>query len=72
MSERKLATIQTITDISKIENADNISLAIVRGWGTVVKNSEFSVGDSIIFCEIDSWIPEQIAPFLSEGKHSTV
>ena len=68
MSERKLATIQTITDISKIENADNISLAIVRGWGTVVKNGEFNVGDSIIFCEIDSWIPEQIAPFLSEGK----
>lgn len=68
MSERKLATIQKITSISKIQNASSISLATVLGWEVVVRNGEFSVGDSVIFCEIDSWIPENIAPFLSEGK----
>ena len=65
---RKLATIQTIHNISPIKGADNISVAEVLGWEVVVKNGEYASGDSVIFCEIDSWIPESIAPFLCEGK----
>lgn len=65
---RKMASIQTIRDITPIEGADAIVLAHVNGWAAVVKLGEFSVGQSVVFCEIDSWVPHEIAPFLSKGK----
>lgn len=65
---RKMASIQTIRDITPIEGADAIVLAHVNGWSAVVKRGEFQVGQQIVFCEIDSWIPHKIAPFLSKGK----
>lgn len=65
---RKMATIQTIRDITAIEGADSIVLAHVNGWSSVVKKDEFTIGQKIIFCEIDSWIPHSLAPFLSKGK----
>jgi len=65
--ERKLATIRKIADLRPIEGADLIELAIIDGWQSVVKKGEFNVGDQIVYCEIDSWIPHTIAPFLSKG-----
>ncbi len=65
---RKMASIQIIRDITPIEGADAIVLAHINGWSAVVKVGEFSVGQKIIFCEIDSWMPHKIAPFLSKGK----
>lgn len=65
---RKMATIQIIRDITPIEGADAIVLAHINGWAAVVKKDEFSVGQYVVFCEIDSWVPHEIAPFLSKGK----
>lgn len=65
---RKMASIQTIRDITPIEGADAIVLAHVNGWSAVVKKDEFEIGQTVLFCEIDSWIPHNIAPFLSKGK----
>ena len=65
---RKMATIQIIRDITPIEGADAIVLAHINGWAAVVKADEFSVGQYVVFCEIDSWVPHEIAPFLSKGK----
>ena len=65
---RKMATIQIIRDITPIEGADAIVLAHINGWASVVKVDEFSVGQYVVFCEIDSWVPHEIAPFLSNGK----
>lgn len=64
---RKLATIRTISEIRPIEGADAIECAVVDGWTVVVKKGEFEQGDSAIYCEIDSWIPTELAPFLSKG-----
>ncbi len=55
---RKLATIQTITAIEPIKNADSIELARILGWAVVVKRGEHHVGDKVIYCEIDSLLPE--------------
>jgi RNA ligase (TIGR02306 family) len=56
--ERKLASIRRISDIRPIEGADMIELAIVDGWKVVVaKNVGHVVGDSVIYCEIDSFLP---------------
>lgn len=58
MSERKLASIRTITDIRPIENADMIELASVGGWNVVVaKNVNHKIGDWVVYCEIDSFLP---------------
>ena len=56
--ERKLATIRQITDIRPIEGADMIELASVGGWNVVVaKNVGHKVGDMVVYCEIDSFLP---------------
>lgn len=64
---RKLATIRKIDDIRPIEGADAIEAAVIGGWTVVVKKGEFKVGDLAVYCEIDSWIPHELAPFLSKG-----
>lgn len=65
---RKLATIRTIDAIRPIEGADAIECAVVGGWTVVVKKGEYKVGDLAVYCEIDSWIPNELAPFLSKGQ----
>lgn len=56
--ERKLASIRKISDIQPIDGADMIELAIVDGWKVVVaKNVGHKVGDTVIYCEIDSFLP---------------
>lgn len=69
---RKLASIRRITDIKPIENADAIVCAYVDGWPVVIKLNEYEVGDLVVYCEIDSWIPHDIAPFLSKGKEPRI
>jgi RNA ligase (TIGR02306 family) len=65
---RKLATIRCIAEIRAIPDADAIECAVVDGWTVVVKKGEFKVGDPVIYCEVDSWIPHALAPFLSKGR----
>lgn len=66
---RKLARIAQITDIKPIEGADAIECAVVEnGWNVVVKKGEYQVNDIAIYCEVDSWIPHELAPFLSKGQ----
>ena len=65
---RKMATIRVIDALNPIEGADAIECATIGGWKVVVKKGEFNVGDRAVYCEIDSWIPTEIAPFLSKGK----
>ena len=69
---RKLATIRNIDALRPIEGADAIECAVIGGWTVVVKKGEFKAGDVAIYCEIDSWIPHALAPFLSKGKEPRV
>ena len=68
MTERKLATIRQINNLKPIPNADLIEVAVIDGWEVVVKKGEFNVNDLCVYFEIDSWIPTELAPFLSKGK----
>jgi len=61
---RKLASIRRIADIQPIEGADAIDVATVDGWKVVVKKGEFVVGNLVVYLEIDSWVPYELAPFL--------
>jgi hypothetical protein len=67
--KRKLASIQKITDIFPIEGADKIEGCRLLGWECVVKRGEFKVGDFVVYCEIDSIMPEKPEfEFLRERK----
>jgi RNA ligase (TIGR02306 family) len=66
---RKLASIKPITHIKPIPDADAIECAIVDGgWPVVIKKDKYQVGDVAIYLEIDSWVPYELAPFLSRGQ----
>ena len=57
-SERKLATIRKITNITPIDGADKIELATIDSWKVVVaKDANHKSGDMVIYCEIDSFLP---------------
>jgi len=66
MAERKLATIRRIKQILPIAGADKIETALVDGWQVVVKKGEFTEGQLAVYFEIDSWVPNTIAPFLTK------
>lgn len=56
---RSLASIQQISSIEPITNADKIELAHVLGWQCVIKKGEFKAGDLCTYIEIDSIVPEK-------------
>lgn len=68
MQERKLATIRKIAEVRAIEGADAIEACRVGGWWVVCKKGEFQVDQVALYLEIDSWVPTELAPFLSRGN----
>jgi len=56
---RKLASVQLINQVEPIANADAIERVRILGWWVVAKKGEFHVGDRIVYCEIDSLLPER-------------
>lgn len=69
---RKLASIQVVSEVKNIKDADFISAYRINGWWVVDKKGNYSVGDHVIYCEVDSWIPHDLAPFLSKGNEPKV
>lgn len=69
--ERKLATVEIISDIQPIPDADKICKARVRNWWVIVGKDQFKVGDKCLYFEIDSLLP--IDKFdESLGKYNSV
>ncbi len=56
---RKLASVQTVSTVEAIPGADAIEKIRVLGWWIVAKRGEYRPGDKIIYCEIDSLLPER-------------
>jgi hypothetical protein len=66
---RKLASIQRIISINEIKDAQNIETATILGWQVVVKKNEFKESDLVVYCEIDSVLPDKPEfEFLRERK----
>lgn len=66
--ERKLASIRRVDELRPIEGADLIEIAVIGGWHVIVKKGEYKAGDLACYFEINSWIPNELAPFLSGDK----
>lgn len=58
MTERKLASIQRITKLTPIKDADKIEVAQINGWKIVVQKGLHKEGDLVVYFEIDSLLPE--------------
>ena len=56
---RTLASIQTVNAVEPIPNADAIERMRILGWWVVVKKGEVRPGDRVVYCEIDSLLPER-------------
>lgn len=69
---RKMATIQRVAELKAIPGADKIWAYRVGGWWVVDAVGKYMVGDPVVYCEVDSWIPHERAPFLSKGKEPRV
>lgn len=67
---RRLATVRLIDAVDPIPGADAIEVATVGGWKIVVKRGEYSVGDLAVYLEVDSWVPHDLAPFLTKPGHA--
>ena len=66
---RKMASIQEVNGVYPIEGADKICQYGINGWRVVDQVGKYQVGDRVIFCEVDSFIPSTIAPFLTKAGH---
>jgi RNA ligase (TIGR02306 family) len=66
--KRKLASIQRIEEVRDIENADAIQAYRVLGWWVVDKKDAHKVGDLVVYLSLDSWVPHELAAFLSKGS----
>lgn len=60
-----MASIRRVGALSPIEGISKFALASVSGWTAFVPPDVFSVGDRVVFVEIDSWIPESCSLFAS-------
>ena len=64
MTSRKLARIAKVSSIKPIECA-----VVENGWEVVVKKGDFAPEDTAIYIEVDSWVPHELAPFLTSKGH---
>jgi len=67
--ERKLATIRRIAEVKPIEGADAIEAVRVDGWWVVAKKGGYQVDSLAVYMEADSFVPTEIAPFLTKVGH---
>lgn len=68
---RKLVTIRKILDILPIEGADRIVEVVVDGWSIAAQKGIHSIGDDVLYFEIDSFLPESDARYESFMKFGT-
>lgn len=62
---RALASIKKIDALLPIKDADRIELAVIGGWQVVTQKGIHSVGDLVVFFEIDSFLPASDARYES-------
>lgn len=56
---RRLASIQKIKEVIKHPNADSLDIITILGWKCIVGKDEYKQGDLVVYCEVDSVLPEK-------------
>lgn len=60
-NQNSVCYVEKIASIEAIPNADNIELAVVGGWNSIVKKGSHKVGDKVIIATTDAIIPELLS-----------
>ena len=68
---RHMVTIKTIDTISPIPGADRIEQVTIGGWNIVVGKGIHTPGESVLFFEIDSFLPKNNPLFTSFSTRGT-
>jgi RNA ligase (TIGR02306 family) len=67
--ERKLTSIQVVTEVNPIPGADRIEKVRVLGWNVVCPKDKFKPGDKIVYIEVDTIVPDiPVFEFLRKYK----
>jgi RNA ligase (TIGR02306 family) len=66
--DRKMATVEVVAEVKAIPDADKIQAYRIKDWWVVDSVGKYQVNDRVVYCEVDGFIPTEIAPFLSKGK----
>ncbi len=69
---RKMASVRLIADIKEIPGADKICAYVIDGWTVVDGIGKYEIGEKVVLCEIDSWIPVTLAPFLRKTEKQRI
>ena len=73
MADRKLATIRRVSAVDDIPKKDRIGLAHIDGWTVIVQKEQIHAGDLVVFCEIDSVLPDaEWCSFLKDHRIRTM
>ena len=54
---RKLASIRLISQVLEHTNAEKLAIYIIEGWQVIDQKDRYRVGDQVVYCEIDSFLP---------------
>lgn len=68
---RQLATIQIVSEVQPIENADSIEKVKIKDWWVVSEKGNFKPNDFCVYFEIDSLLPVDNPAFEFLSKHTT-
>ena len=68
---RKLVSVRTISDIQPIPGADVIEQVSIDGWVVVAQKGIHTIGDTVLYFEIDSFLPQTDPRFESFMKFGT-
>jgi RNA ligase (TIGR02306 family) len=56
---RKLASIRKIDQALEHTNAEKLGIYIIEGWQVIDQKGKYQSGDLVIYCEIDSFLPQR-------------
>lgn len=69
MSSTLIVEVCNIKDIRKHPHADNLEIAVVKGWECIVPIGKYHVGDRIIYIPVNAIIPTELGDRLGVRKY---
>ena len=60
-NQNSVCYVGRVTEIKAIEGADNIELAVVGGWNTIIKKGAQTIGELVVVMTTDAVVPLEIS-----------
>lgn len=53
--------VSKVNEIKAIQGADNIELAVIEGWNSIIQKGKYKVGDLVVVATVDAVIPQDLS-----------